>query len=394
VAIPSAGYTGKRFLLRGTDYSNAINFRLPITDGMFFQTIHRFFPFGHLLRLLIGLAIGLQIIVITYNHLSGYYLLHDVQHFLFRLLRGSLLSLLAGLLIAYPDLMAIRRLNRIAPWGSRPLVRIALQLSFAVLVAVIISTAITLFANWLSPYTEEFTGVLKTNAILYSVVNVLLMAVLEGWIFYAESRRAGETAEYLRNELAETRFEVLKSQINPHFMFNSLNVLSALIATDPVKAQEFIDEFSHIYRYVLESLEQPVSTLEKELSFMRSYLYLQQIRHGGNLSYTVNVNAGLLGFFLPPLSLQVVLENAIKHNIVNDDRPLHIDVFSEGEVIVLKNHLQPVISRGTSTGLGLKNLQRRYALVSDQAPDFRVVEGQYVVRLPLINPELDEGAHR
>lgn len=196
----------------------------------------------------------------------------------------------------------------------------------------------------------------------------------------------------VQKENLQSQFEVLKSQINPHFMFNSLNVLSGLIATDSVRAQQFIDEFSHIYRYVLESIEQPVSSLEKELDFMRSYLFLQQIRHGDNLSYSVNIAGSLLGLMLPPLSLQVVLENAIKHNIVNNDKPLHIDISCDGEVLMIKNNIQPVISRGISTGMGLKNLQRRYALVSDQTPEFRVVNRQYVARLPLINPEQDEGA--
>lgn len=354
---------------------------------MFFKQIHSLFPFSRLLKLLVGLAIGIQFVVIFHNHLSGYYVLNDFQHFGLRLLRGTILSLVAGFLIAYPDLFIIRKLNASAPWNKKILKRIAIQLCFSVAIAVVISTIVTLFANWLSPYTEDFKGVLINNAMIYSVVNVTVMAILEGWIYYIEGRQAKQMAESLQEELSRIKFEVLKSQINPHFMFNSLNVLSGLINKDVTKAQQFIDEFSHIYRYVLETIEQPVTTLGKELDFMNSYLFLQQIRYGENLTYSVNIPAELLSLAMPPLSLQVVLENAIKHNIVNESKPLKIEIFSEGNFLVVKNNLQPKISQGASTGLGLKNLIKRYALICKPEPVFKVETNHYIAILPLIDTD-------
>jgi PAS domain S-box-containing protein len=191
----------------------------------------------------------------------------------------------------------------------------------------------------------------------------------------------------VQKENLQSQFEVLKSQINPHFMFNSLNVLSGLINKDIARAQLFIDEFSHIYRYVLETLEQQVVTLGKELDFTRSYLFLQQIRHGNDLSYTVNLPSSLLKWVLPPLSLQVVLENAIKHNIVNESKPLKIEIFSENNHLVVRNNIQPKISAVASTGLGLKNLVKRYRLISEFTPTFQVSTDYYVARLPLIETE-------
>lgn len=191
----------------------------------------------------------------------------------------------------------------------------------------------------------------------------------------------------VQKENLQSQFEVLKSQINPHFMFNSLNVLSGLMSKDIGKAQQFIDEFSHIYRYVLETLEQPVVTLEKELDFMRSYLFLQQIRHGNDLSWSVKIPSALLKWVLPPLSLQVVLENAIKHNIVNESKPLKIDIFSEETSLIVRNNIQPKISAVASTGLGLKNLVKRYGLISKFEPVFFVETGYYVAKLPLIETE-------
>jgi two-component system, LytTR family, sensor kinase len=356
---------------------------------MCFNNIHSYFPFRRLLTLMLGLVIIIQLIVITYNHLSGYYILSGYQHFFLRMVRGSILSLAGSFLIAYPDLFIIRYLNNQAPWGKKILMRLLLQFSFTIFISIIISTAITLFANWLKPYTEDFTWVLIYNAMIYSVANILLMSILEGWIYYSESRQARKIAENLEEELSQIRFEVLKSQINPHFLFNSLNVLSGLINVDIAKAQLFIDEFSQIYRYVLETIEQPVVTLNKELEFMRSYLFLQQIRYGETLSFTVNIPAGLLSLVVPPLSLQVLLENAIKHNIVNESKPLKIEIYSEDNYLIVKNNIQPKIS-GTSTGMGLKNLVRRYALVSRLEPLFQVVNNCYVAKIPLIKIDTDE----
>lgn len=702
---------------------------------MVFSRIHSFFPLGRLLRLILLLAVTVQVSVILYNNFSGYYPLRDFQHFLFRLGMGIFISMIAGFLLAYPDLYMIRYLNKTVPWNTRPIVRILSQTAFAVFYAVVTSIVVTVTVNFLRPYTEEFAGVLITNALIYAVVNILFMAIFEAWFYMDESTREKLKTTKLELELAEearkklifetkaqieevkveaaqqlieqekrlnlnlqeeikrselltrqlnesreqlqsllsnlvgaayrchfdefytilyisdkiheisgypsaifennrirtfasiihpddidiciesiarsvknkipfeieyriihankkvvwvkengipiyggdgkvayldgiivditarkeaeltalesdrkykelmdflpqpifeldlmgnlaygnkagydffglqpndqgkkisvldcfvkedlpriteniknsiegkttdpseytaikgdgslcpvmvfgspivregrmvgrrgiiidiserkryemrlikakdelekintsleqvvekrtrelteintkllqvqkenlqSQFEVLKSQINPHFMFNSLNVLSGLISKDIGKAQQFIDEFSHIYRYVLETLEQQVVPLEKELDFMRSYLFLQQIRYGNDLSYTVNLPSSLLKWVLPPLSLQVVLENAIKHNIVNESKPLKIEIYSEENTLHVRNTLQPKISAAGSTGLGLKNLVKRYGLISESVPAFQVETGYYIAKLPLIETD-------
>ncbi|NEW85254.1 MAG: hypothetical protein GZ094_23220 [Mariniphaga sp.] len=357
---------------------------------MSFKQIHSFLSFTNLLKLLVGLAIGVQVIIILFNHMSGYYVLSSYAHLFSRLLRGTLLSLIAAFLISYPDLFLIQYMNRIAPWGTHILKRIPVQLGFTVLIAALIAVLITAFANWIQAYTDDdIASVFITNILIYAVVNIIVVAIFEAWIFFIESDRAKQKADLLQQELSQIKFEVLKSQINPHFLFNSLNVLSGLIKKDTSKAEQFIDEFSQIYRYVLETIEQPVTTLSKELEFMRSYLFLQQIRYGESLTFSVNISAYLLPWILPPLSLQVLLENAIKHNIVNESKPLKIEILSENNFLVVRNNIQPKIS-GNSTGLGLKNLVKRYALISNLEPTFTVVNNQYTAKLPLINTENNE----
>jgi len=355
---------------------------------MSFKQVNNLFPFNRLLKFLIGLAIGVQIIVILYNHFNDYYILDGYLHFFKRLLRGSILSLIAGFLISYPDLFVIQYMNKIAPWDKSIFKRVPLQLGFTVVIGAVIATLITLFANWISVYTDhDIASIVRTNVLIYVVVNIMVMSIFEGWILFIERAKAKQMADNLQTELSQIKFEVLKSQINPHFMFNSLNVLSGLINKDVNKAQQFIDEFSMIYRYVLETIEQPVATLGKEIEFMRSYLFLQQIRYGKNLTYSVNITAGLMDMFLPPLSLQVVLENAMKHNIINESKPLHIEITDEALTLIVKNNIQPKISKGVSTGLGLKNLIKRYALISDIVPEFKVETNHYIAKLPLIKIE-------
>lgn len=357
---------------------------------MFSISINRLFPFSKLLKVLVVMSVLLQCIIISYNHLSGYYHVADISEFMSRLVHSSVLTTIASFMIAYPDLFVIRYLNKVYPWGRKILLRVNVQLVFTIFVAVVISTFITFVANWLNTYQEDFVSVLITNALIFSVVNLILMITLEAWILYMESRHSRRMAENLEKELALIRFEVLKSQINPHFLFNSLNVLSGLVSKDVVKAQLFIDEFSMVYRYVLETIEKQVVSLGDELGFMRSYMFLQQIRYGEHLVLQVNVPSGQLNKLMPPLSLQLVLENAIKHNEISRQKPLKIEISCLGDFLLVKNVLQPKFSAGNSTGVGQKNLFKRYELLHDAAPSFAIENSSYVVKLPLIENDEPE----
>lgn len=352
---------------------------------MFLISINRLFPFPKLLKVLVLLSLLLQMIIITYSHYTGYYHVDDLSEFIRRLVYSTLLSVIASFLIAYPDLFVIRYLNQAFPWTHRLISRLAVQLTATLVIAVLISTFITLLANSIDTYEEDLGSVLLNNALITSVVNIVLMTTLEAWILYMDSRHSRKVAETLERELALIRFEVLKSQINPHFLFNSLNVLSGLISKDVDKAQQFIDEFSMVYRYVLETIEKQVVTLGDELGFMRSYMFLQQIRYGEHLVLKVTIPSQQLQKLMPPLSLQLVLENAIKHNEISAQKPLMIDIFSDERMLVVKNILQPKSSSGKSTGMGQKNLFKRYEMLQEECPVFTVENNYYIAKLPLID---------
>ena len=348
------------------------------------QKIHSIIPFKKLLLLLFIIAFSLQAIIISYNHFSGFYTIETGIEAMTRLIWGTTLSLIAAFLLAYPDLYMVRILNKQFSWKEKGLARTGIQLIAAILIGVVIAVAITTLAHVINPYEEDLLRIYVFNSIVLAVCNVAIMIIFEAWIFFNAESEAERRNEELMRELTQIRFEVLKNQMNPHFMFNSLNVLTGLIETDPEKSQRFIEEFSSIYRYVLDTIEQSVVSLEKELEFARSYMYLQKIRHGEYLRYDVNIRSELLSYYLPPLSLQVVLENAIKHNLVSDEKPLKIEIYDSDDALMIINNLQPKMTFGKSTGIGQKNLVKRYSMISSRVPEFQVETDTYRVRLPLI----------
>ena len=354
---------------------------------MSYKKIYQLIPFPKLIRLLIILCIIIQLVIISYNHLTGFYHVTGIIDFLIRLIYSTILSVFASLLIAYPDLFSIDLLNKKFSWDQHIISRIVVQLLFTILIAIVIAIFITILADYIDPYDEELTHVMINNSLIMIVINLILMIILEGWIYFNESYKAKIKAENLERELTAIRFDVLKSQINPHFMFNSLNVLSGLISKDTKKAQEFIAEFSMVYRYVLETIEKSLVNLEDEIDFLRSYIYLQQIRYNQNLKINIDLPSDIFHQYLPPLSLQLLIENAIKHNMISHSQPLQIKIYYEDRWLIIKNNIQSKVSKGTSTRLGHKNLIKRYALISKKLPQFKIVNNSYIAKIPLIEDE-------
>lgn len=287
-------------------------------------------------------------------------------------------------MLTIPDLLVINYLNKKYPWSTKKINRVFTQLISSIIIATLVAFIITLISNSISKYNDNLINVIINNTLITNVLNIIMVSVLEALLFYSDNLKTKEEAKNLKEELIQIRFDVLKNQINPHFLFNSLNVLSGLINNDIKKAQIFIEEFSNIYRYVLETIEQSVTTLDKELEFARSYLLLQQIRHGNYLNYTINIPAYQFKKFLPPLSMQILLENAIKHNIVNESNPLSIYIYCENNCLIIKNNLQPKISATYSSGLGLNNITKRYSYICKINPEFYAEKNFFTAKLPLI----------
>lgn len=188
--------------------------------------------------------------------------------------------------------------------------------------------------------------------------------------------------EELKRENLIARYEALKNQVNPHFLFNSLNTLSGVVEQTPEKAVEFIKKLSDIYRYVLDQRDKEIIPIEEEMKFVENYIHLAKVRHGEGL--LLETDKKLKNVFVAPLGLQILIENAIKHNVISDDEPLKIEIFVEAGYIVVRNNVQKKSTSINNTFIGLENLKNRYSLFSPKPVVILDDEKHFVVKLPVI----------
>jgi len=190
----------------------------------------------------------------------------------------------------------------------------------------------------------------------------------------------------LQKENLQSQFEVLKQQVNPHFLFNSLNVLTSLIKVDPDLAEMFTEKLSKVYRYVLENKEKDLVTLGTELDFIKSYLFLLNIRFAGKVQVKTEIADSETEKQVAPMALQLLIENAIKHNTFSRKSPLNIEISAHGTgYLTVVNNLQNRKTQMTSTGVGLTNISKRYSLLSDAQPVFEMGRKQFIARIPLLD---------
>jgi two-component system LytT family sensor kinase len=199
---------------------------------------------------------------------------------------------------------------------------------------------------------------------------------------YKDSIVEKETMQQLS---IQQEFDTLKNQVNPHFLFNCFNTLSSLISEDKIQAENFLNELSKVYRYLLRNNEDSLSTLHDELNFIQSYYRLLKTRHGEAIQLQVEVDRKYYKYLLPSLSLQLLVENAVKHNVVSKSQPLVIDIFSmEGNKLAVNNNLQPKKIKMPSNKIGLANIQSKYELLKQSGYEVLKDTRNFTVVLPLI----------
>lgn len=216
------------------------------------------------------------------------------------------------------------------------------------------------------------------------MIVALISTLYESVFLYDRWKRTIVEAEKLKRENIESQLEGLKSQVNPHFLFNSLNTLAYIIPEDSGKAVHFVQKLSKAYRYILEIRDKKLISLEEELAFLRAYLFLVQERFGDNLQAELKVPEEALQRQLVPLSLQILFENAVKHNIISDERPLRIELWVEDNRLIVRNNLQRKRQAMPSTQLGLQNIRNRYAFFSEEQVDVIETNDFFTVSIPLI----------
>ncbi len=216
------------------------------------------------------------------------------------------------------------------------------------------------------------------------VISLLIIAYEIIILYVKNAIRSAREKEAIQKELAAAKLESLKNQVNPHFLFNSFSVLSSLVEDDSKQAVKFISKLSDMYRYILENDEKDVVTIQEELDFLDSYIFLLQMRHQSAIVVEKDISLEKLDLTVPPMSVQILVENAVKHNSFSVDDPLHISIKNEGsKAIVVENEKRKKESLSSSTKIGLKNLSNRLLLSAGRALEITDNDETFKVRLPL-----------
>lgn len=333
--------------------------------------------FVGILKVLFVFAMFLQIGVVIYNHLNGVEEIRSVGSFVLKVLIRTSIGFALAAVISVIFLYFIELLNRNISWYSFPLKRLMVEL-----ISVLLFSSIGVYIY--NGFKINDFIINLNDIIIYNGINIIHIAVLESWLMHVKNKYSNIKTKRLKREIDRVHYELLKSQINPHFLFNCLNTLSAMITVDIEKSQKFIQEFSLIYRYILEYIEKPLSPLKKEIEFCKSYIYLQKIRYGNNIILNINISKKDMDYLVPPLSLQTLLENAFKHNIVDAKSKLSIEISVDNLWLKVSNNINKRDNYDYSTKVGHKNLVKRYLLISKLVPKFLANSNNYTVLLPLI----------
>ncbi|MVM31435.1 histidine kinase [Spirosoma sp. HMF4905] len=218
-----------------------------------------------------------------------------------------------------------------------------------------------------------------------------IMAMLSA--FYLAANRRGYKrledirvkAEQLKQEATQAQFMALKNQVNPHFLFNSLSILSSLIEPNPKLSIQFVGQLAKAFRYILEQRETNYIKLHDELTFTNAYTFLLHIRFGEKLKITTDVSSGTATkYSIAPLTLQLLIENVVKHNQMSSEEPLQVIIKTEGDYLLITNLIRLRPQKEVSTGLGLKNITDRYRLLTSRPVWFGDQNGMFMVKIPLL----------
>lgn len=296
--------------------------------------------------------------------------------------RMETIMLTIWLVMWYGNKIVSHSVDQYVSWLDNPAKRFALGIIGSVVFS---SSAIVLLAVLFKYLFNISIGGGWTNVWVSIGVTLIILLFMLSKQFLYSWRDLSLREEKMRNEVLSSRFDVLKSQINPHFMFNSLNTLNALIYQDQDLAAKYVGELSKVYRTVLASAKNEIVTVDEELTILESYIFLQSIRFEEKFSVKINLSDDTKRMHIPPLVLQMLIENAIKHNEITDANPLIVEVFDEDGLINVKNRiaLKDALP-GDSSSIGLANIEDRYKVFSDIPVEIQNDGDYFIVKIPLL----------
>lgn len=329
--------------------------------------------------LIISVAIGFFITFIF----DGFSIFNISWH---RLKITTLISVIIGILMWKGNQSMQVILNRKFPWDVNPAKAFRWNITISSIYnTTAVFTIYTLFCIYFSRGEFDFVKQAENiivNSIIISFISFFIWTIMFLRRFFEGFKEQIIKEEQYKRDITIYQYEMLKNQVNPHFLFNSLNVLTSLVESDPDAATKFIRKLAEVYRYVLDVKDKELVPLSEELRLTEAYVYMQKNRFGENLVVNNSVNPDSKK--IVPLALQMLIENAIKHNVVSSDKPLTIDIFEGNGYLVCANTLQKKSTLPDSNTIGLNNIRERYAFLSQQPMEFGEKDGKFVVKLPLV----------
>ncbi|RYG47640.1 MAG: histidine kinase [Chitinophagaceae bacterium] len=270
-------------------------------------------------------------------------------------------------------------------WINKPLQKVMVLILSIIFYTVPVS--VLLLVGWYQLFTNEPVNweIISQSTLMILIAVIFITHVYETVILVKQSENEMIRNEQLERAKVEAELEALKNQIDPHFIFNSLNTLSHLIEENPTRAKEFNDTLADVYRYILQNKARDLVLLGDEIGFLESYFLLLQIRFEKAVQLEKNIaDAALQLYLVPPISLQLLAENAIKHNEFTEERPLVFSIRLEKDTLTIKNKMHKKALRKPSSRIGLYNLKERYKLVTGKEISVTEENGTFVVRLPVL----------
>lgn len=307
-------------------------------------------------------------------------------------------NILFCVVILVVSLFIDRVLNKKISWMVHPVKRLIIQIIFqtfgALFVIISLSIIYYIYGDYLTIIQPVNIGVREA---VYTIISIILWALMvsalnTGDFLLKNWKNATlKAAEYKikaaenKQIAAEIELQALKLQLDPHFVFNNLSVLSELILQDQQLGYDYTENFAKVYRYLLVNSKKKLVPLQEELHFLDAYLFLIQNRMGDGCCFHIDIDKSKLGMQIPPITLQLFIENALKHNRTEEENPLVVKIYSnDNDELVVSNTILPLIKKAYSTGIGLKNIVNRYALLSDRKVSIEENTETFTIKVPLI----------
>lgn len=340
-------------------------------------------PFKTLIFNAVWITLAICIVITAVNFVSD----EDFNFIKFVFSKGMLAGFLNGFFLYIGNTLLFRGIRRLLPhdtyYGKRIMLFIPLTSILTILVVFSISFFIknTTGSISLKDFLEAQRLTVYFNMV---IVSIIVSFLIFGFYFYKHFKESQLQQQTLLTKSANNQLDLLKSQLDPHFLFNSLNVLNGLIEENSQNAILFTNDLSKIYRYVLEQNNKDLVSVEEEIAFSETYLNLLSLRFEEGIISNISYLPTDIDEKIPPLSLQLLIENAIKHNVISINKPLTINIYKEENYLYVKNNLQRKKLMKESTGIGLQNITERYELLCEDPIKIETTEKEFTIGIPII----------